>query len=453
MRKPALHPQLPAPSALFRMSALRQALLLASAFVVMTIAAGFIAIAIVSDALTDDIDEQLRVTAQNLVPQIHTGLDAVPGSSLDDDSIGFLTNEDVIQGPMSRDAFDELGYRTAFGDEIGLDDDDWRLLVVSTETGRLAVAVELETISDTISVVTSALGTVLALTVIACLATGLTIGIRAQRRLGRMTATLDSFAAGNLDARIDAKHRRGGRADDLDHAATRIDDTLDRLQSLVEQMRNLSASMAHELKTPLARLRVSIETLAVEVTDTHTQEILAKVLQETDTVIGIFDALLRIAQLDAGARRDRFVTVDLTGLATDMTALYLPVIEGSGRTLHSAIDSAATVRGDRELIGQLIANLLENAIAHTPSGTTIGVQVSSSRLVVWDNGDGIPPADRERILQPFFRTEGAGYGTGLGLATVRAIAELHGASIAIGNNNDTVSSRRGYKIEIQFPSA
>ena len=437
---------------LLRMSALRQSLLLALAFVVMTAIAGYLAVSLISDALIDNIDDQLLGTAQALAAPSAAENAARRAHDDQDQAIGFLSADGEVYGRFSRAAFTELGERSVIGDEIGLEDDTWRLLVVEADGGRLAIATELEPVSETIRIVTSTLGTVLAVTLIACLAIGLAIGLRAQARLHRMLATLDRFASGDLTARTNAENRKVRRPDDLDHAAQRIDETLDRLQALVEQMRDLSANLAHELKTPLARLRVSVEALATNNAALPQPGAIDGLLHETDRVIRIFDALLRIAQLDTGARRDRFVDTDLAALATELASLYRPVIEGSGRTLETSSEGPAIVRGDRDLLSQLIANLLENAIAHTPDGATIGLEVSSDTLTVWDNGPGIPAQQRERVLEPFYRTDTAGEGSGLGLAMVRAIADLHGARIALADGPSASPGRAGLSITVAFPA-
>jgi len=435
---------------LLRMSALRQSLLLALAFVVMTVIAGFLAVSLISDALIDNIDDQLLGTAQALGAPSAAQNAARRAHDDQDQAIGFLAADGEVFGRFSRAAFAELGERSVFGDDVGLEDDDWRLLVVETDGGRLAIATELEPVSETIRIVTSTLGTVLAVTLVACLAIGLAIGLRAQVRLRRMLATLDRFASGDLTARTNAENRKVRRPDDLDHAAQRIDETLDRLQALVEQMRHLSANLAHELKTPLARLRVSVEALATNNAALPQPGAIDGLLDETDRVIRIFDALLRIAQLDTGARRDRFVEVDLATLATELSSLYRPVVEGSGRTLETAIDGPAIVHGDRDLLSQLIANLLENAVAHTPDGSTIGLQVFGKTLTVWDNGPGIAPDERERVLEPFYRTDTAGAGSGLGLAMVRAIVDLHGARITLADGPSASPGRPGLSISVAF---
>ena len=443
---------LSSPGRLWRMSALRQALLLAGAFVVAAVIAGLIGLQIIANALTDDFDERLRALAETIGPESVSS--AAPTHSDDEGDlvVGFLTADGRRTGPLSQRAFAELGARTEQGDEIGLDEeDDWRLIVLQAETGRLAIAAEFDSVNDTLSVVTSALATALALTVIAALITGLLIGSRAQRRLERMTTALDRFANGDLTARIAQQSIGSRNGDDLDHAALQIDQTLDRLQALVEQLRNLSANLAHQLKTPLARLRAMAETTAKTSDPTKSQERLGALVQETDAVIGIFNALLRIAQLDAGARRDRFVEVDLSTLAGEMAALYEPSIESGDRNLVSAIAEDVRVRGDRDLISQAIANLLENAIAHTPSGSSIGLSVSRpGTLTVWDDGLGVPPESRDRLLDPFYRVGDAGQGSGLGLAMVRAIADLHRAEITVTDNEIKEKSRPGFRIEIVF---
>ncbi|RUY93631.1 MULTISPECIES: HAMP domain-containing sensor histidine kinase [unclassified Mesorhizobium] len=281
---------------------------------------------------------------------------------------------------------------------------------------------------------------------------GALLASRVQRRLDGIAATMVDVSHGRLDTRIPLT----GKGDDIDIVSSQVNAALDRLSALVEGMKQVSANIAHDLKTPLNRLQMILDTaseknlsgrkIAAELAEAH-----AESLQINET----FDALLRIAQIEAGARRARFTDVDLGEVLQTIAEIYADVAEDDGKSLSLAQPQETTdrIHGDRELLTQMFANLVENALRHCPSGTTIKLSVArqGERVVagVADNGPGIPAEEREKVFQRLYRLDHSRStsGSGLGLSLVRAIADLHGASITLED------CRPGLAVVVRFPLA
>jgi signal transduction histidine kinase len=242
----------------------------------------------------------------------------------------------------------------------------------------------------------------------------------------------------------------------LDHVAEQINATLARLQKLMANVNQASSDIAHDLKKPIGRLRRKLEDAlrsADSVEDYRGR--VEHALVELDSIVDTFEALLRITQIEAGARKSRFQGIDLGPLLVDVADIYEPVAEEAGDLLECAVPptTRAHVNGDPELLRQLFANLIENAIRHSPKGTSIGVSLAAQGdrhlAVIWDSGPGVPSAERENVFRRLYRLERERTtpGSGLGLSLVAAIAELHGASVALQDN------KPGLRVEVAFPKA
>jgi signal transduction histidine kinase len=257
------------------------------------------------------------------------------------------------------------------------------------------------------------------------------------RRIDAINRTAAQIMEGSLAARIPA--RRHG--DEVDTLATNLNAMLDRIQSLMENLQQVSSDVAHDLRTPLARLRQNLEsarTTATTVEDFRSATDAA--IAETEGLLGTFAALLRIAQVESGSRKAGFASVDLSELFEFVATTFQPVAEDTGQRFLSDIEPGAVITGDRELLLQLVTNLVENAIRHTPPGSTIELRLRREAeevvAVVSDSGPGIPPAEREKVFRRFYRRDASRTtsGSGLGLALVAAIANLHDAKIALSDN-------------------
>ena len=260
---------------------------------------------------------------------------------------------------------------------------------------------------------------------------GAIVGLGPTRRVDAIAATTRGIVEGRLDLRLPVS----GRGDELDRLAADINNMLARIETLVESLRQVSTDIAHDLRTPLARLRQGLEGLG-RAGDTAALERAAEgALAETDAIIATFDALLRIAQIDAGARKARFRCVDLSALAERVADAYGEVAVDAGHRLDVALEPGARVFGDADLLTQALANLVENAITHVPPPGTIRLslvrQAEAVVIDVADDGPGIPEGEREKVFRRLYRLDRSRStpGHGLGLALVASIAELHGARI------------------------
>lgn len=282
------------------------------------------------------------------------------------------------------------------------------------------------------------------------LATGLAgvgfLARRAQERLGRAEAALRRFSDGDLGRRLPVT----GKGDDLDRISAAVNFALARIEELVQTVRQVSTDIAHDLKSPMTRLRQTLEAASIGRSDTAKVAI-HEAIGQADAITETFDALLRIAQIEAGARRARFRALDLADILENVVDAFAPVAEDSGQLVTLSRSGAGPVRGDRELLTQLFANLVENAIGHGATGNEIKISLQTApgdvRAAVADRGPGIPAEERERVLRRFYRLDRSRStpGTGLGMALVKAVADLHGAHLTLRDNEP------GLICELAFP--
>jgi signal transduction histidine kinase len=236
-----------------------------------------------------------------------------------------------------------------------------------------------------------------------------------------------------------ASPRAGG--DEFDRLAGRINAALDRLQELMATIRRVTDDVAHDLRTPLSRLRQRLEAAAASGRDAEARGAVAGAIEECDRILGVFEALLRIAQVEGGGPRASFKPFDLSGVVEAVAEVYGPAAEERRQTLAARVAPGVAAWGDRELATQMLANLVENAVRHGREGGRVEVALDQAPgggavVTVADDGPGIPPAERERVFRRFHRLDAArsSPGTGLGLALAKAIADLHGMSIDLSDN-------------------
>lgn len=314
---------------------------------------------------------------------------------------------------------------------------------------RLSVANDIDWIDDVQEAILSTFAWALIATLILALASGLWLSARFLRGMDAMTRTAASIVAGNLKSRVPISPRN----DDLDQLGRAFNSMLDRLDVLMDSLKQVSNDIAHDLRTPLSRLKQNLDETArgAATKDEMRTGILNATLQ-VDEILATFSALLRIAQIEAGTRRAGFAPVNLSELTMLLVSDYMAVAEDRGQAIRTVVEASVWIEGDRDLLTQLIVNLLENALRHTPDGSevTVALQKAPDGLTLWvaDNGGGVPETERERIFRRFYRLEQSrtSPGSGLGLSLVAAIAELHGASIVALDN------RPGLRVEIRFPS-
>lgn len=226
-------------------------------------------------------------------------------------------------------------------------------------------------------------------------------------------------------------------------------------EALIGSMRQVSADIAHDLKTPIQRVAVILDEITRKTTLSAGQdELLDQALAETERIVKAFQALLELAQIEGGAVRDRFAPVDLQEVAAAVADFLGAEAEERGFPFHYTVADAGpfTVSGDRHLLGQVLANLIGNALRHTPTGSAITVSLSRAddrvMLCVADTGPGIPVAEREKVLRRLYRMEQSRTteGNGLGLSLVAAICNLHGAEFSLEDNAP------GLRVRVVFPA-
>lgn len=272
-------------------------------------------------------------------------------------------------------------------------------------------------------------------TLVLSLAGGVLFAGSALRRVERINRAVHAIMLGDLSRRVPV----GRSNDELTRLAGNINAMLDRIGELMESLRQVTNDIAHDLRTPLGRLRQRIETARMQADPADSRRMLDDAVEQIGDILEAFNALLRIAQIEAGARKAQFNAVDLSDVARTIFEAYDSVAETDGRTLVASIDDGVRIEGDRDLLTQMLANLVENAIRHTPAGSQIALRLKqsddSTLLAVTDTGPGIAETERARVLDRFYRLESSRTtpGSGLGLALVKAIVDLHDASLTLGD--------------------
>lgn len=258
------------------------------------------------------------------------------------------------------------------------------------------------------------------------------------QRLESINRTTMAIVDGNLGQRIPTR----GADDEFDQLAGIINRMLEQIQQLIEGVRNVSNAIAHDLRTPLAELRARLEDILRSKPDREvTLDNLGEAVSDIDRLIGVFNALLRLSEIDSGLRRAGFTRVDLAELAADLTELYAPAAEQKGLRLETQSAFGIQVNGDPFLLAQAVGNLVDNAVKYTPAGGIIRLEITPEgddrlAIAVADNGPGIPEHERGRVTERFYRGDSARGkgGVGLGLSLVQAVARLHGGSLEFADN-------------------
>jgi signal transduction histidine kinase len=322
---------------------------------------------------------------------------------------------------------------------------------------RLLVGRDLEERERLFGIIANAGQWSLALVIVLGLAGGFFVSRRVLNRIEAMTGTAQTIMAGDLAGRLPV----AGTGDELDRLAEHLNAMLERIEALMRGLKEVSDNIAHDLKTPLTRLRNRCEQAlrsAAGVNDYRAA--LESTIAESDDLIRTFDALLMIARAEAGQSRDNMTEFDAAEIARDVGELYEPLADEKGIALTVDAPAAATVRGNRELISQALANLIDNAIKYAgPNGQLNGapaeIVVKAGNdgeriaLSVADRGPGIAEADRGRVVERFVRLEQSRSepGSGLGLSLAAAVARLHGGELKLEDNHP------GLRTTIALPRA
>lgn len=269
-----------------------------------------------------------------------------------------------------------------------------------------------------------------------------------RRMVHDISETSRAIAKGDLSRRL-----RSGGGEEFDELAEVINGMLDRISQLMDGVRQVSNAIAHDLRTPVTRARTRLEdALLYARTAEDMHAAIERATQDLDGIVGVFEALLRIAEIEAGSRRAAFAPIDLTQTLQDMDELYRAVAEERGLLLRTDIVPPLPVLGDRELVQQAVANLLDNALKFSTSGKlirfTAKLEDGVVEILVADRGPGIAEPDRTRATERFYRAEAARStaGSGLGLALVSAVAQLHNGTLRLTDN------RPGLRAVISLPA-
>lgn len=276
-----------------------------------------------------------------------------------------------------------------------------------------------------------------AITVALALAGGLFMSWSTIQKIEAINRTSREIMRGDLSRRVPTT----GTGDDFDQLAQNLNGMLDQIEILMAAIREVSNNIAHDLRSPLTRMRSRLELARLQNPDPDQyRALIDETIAEADTLLSTFNALLRIAEIEAGNRRRAFAEIDLAALVRDAVELYEPVAQERRQTLTARIECDGRVVADSHLLSQTLANLIDNAIKYAPEDSRIIVGLrhcdGGLELSVADNGPGIPTEFRDKVLQRFYRLEHSRStpGSGLGLSLVAAVARLHNARLVLDDN-------------------
>ena len=348
----------------------------------------------------------------------------------------------LAPGVIDRTGWSETVYRRL--DEQDTAEHSALVRVVQLSGGfRLLVGRDLEERGRMREIITAAARGSVALVVVLGLAGGFFVTRRVLRRFDAMTATTQRIMAGDLSERLPV----AGTGDELDRLASNLNDMLDRIEALMLGLKEVSDNIAHDLKTPLTRLRNRCEAALRTANDEpEYRAALESMLDESEGLIRTFDALLMIARAESGHSRDNMKDFDAAEIVRGVGELYEPVAEEKGLSVKVEAADGATIRGNRELLSQALANLVDNAIKYSrPEGEVtealeivLSARPDGDRVLIGvaDHGPGIAEADRARAVERFVRLpqSAAEPGSGLGLSLAAAVARLHGGELRLEDN-------------------
>jgi signal transduction histidine kinase len=328
-------------------------------------------------------------------------------------------------------------------------DGDYLSLTTQLYGGQLTVARSLAQIEALRVVFINILLLSLLPTVLIALSGGLYLARRSKRHVEVIGGTLDDLMNGDLAARVTVGPRW---ADDLVRIGDKVNQMAAAQEAQTQMLRQVSSDIAHDLKTPIQRVAVYLDDMARTVPPASDEgALLGKAQDEVEGIASVFQSLLQIASVESGSPKAHFKPVDLNQLCQTMTEVYEPAASANDQSLVCAVPvEPVQVVGDKNLLGQVLANLVENAMRHTPKGSEIAVSLSKTRgravLEVADNGPGIPKSERENVVRRLYRLDRSRHtpGNGLGLSLVEGVVRLHGGSLTLLDNAP------GLKVRIEF---
>jgi len=442
-------------SPLFRSASLRLAALYTLAFSLSVVALGVVTLLTTRAALTRQfagriasdsaaLAQECRIEGLTGVVQAVRERDATPGA-LD---YGLTSPSGAALAGRLAGARAPIGWSVLTSHRAHEDSERLRVLAVELPGGyRLLVGDDEESID--------ALGGLLlrrfALALGGIVLLGIAGGVGLSRGVHRKIASIDAAAQAIIDGDLSRRVPALGSGDDLDRLAATLNRMLDRIADLMDSLRQVSNDIAHDLRTPLTRLRGRLESALAPAGRAEQRRALEGAMAELDAILGTFAALLRIAQIESGARRSAFCAVDLSALARTVVEAFAPSAEDAGMRLELEAPEPVMVEGDPDLLTQMLVNLVENGLRHAGAAARVGVRCAringSPTILVTDNGPGVPPAERRRLFDRYYRLEASRStpGSGLGLALVAAVAKLHGAEASLHD------AEPGLEARVAFP--
>lgn len=428
--------------------------LVALAFSAATLAIGAVAYEVTHEALEEQLDHRVAVETRALAAEARAnGIAAVADAiRLREDARNEASLDYLLVDRTGRTIAAtiipltpvEPGYREHFDFRRGDDTDVGQALGTSLPGGMLVVVAD----RRDLAAIDRTLASLFATALVAMLALGIgaavLVGWLTRHRLSRIDATAQAIIAGNLTQRVP----RDGSNSEFDRLAATLNRMLDRIAALMDNLRQVSTEVAHDLRTPLTRLCNQLDRAAAGDPDA-----IDAARCQADELLEIFAALLRIAEVEGLAERRVLAPIDLSALLDDMAETYRPDFEAGGHHLTTAIVLGLHVEGDRRLLAQALSNLLENTLRHTPAGTTARLSARPTQVgievTLEDDGPGVNAIDAGRLFQRFARGEASRTteGHGLGLALVRAIAVGHGGDAILSQSDD------GFGVILRLPGS
>ncbi len=315
---------------------------------------------------------------------------------------------------------------------------------------HLLVGRDVYDLEETQALIATTLAWGLAMTMVMALVGGVFMSRSMTRRIETINQTCRDIIYGDLSRRIPTRNS----GDDFDQLVGNLNRMLDQIEGLMHGVRQVTDNIAHDLRSPLARLRNRLEQLKDAGSGPPlSHDTLEQAIAEADGLLATFGALLRIGRIEAGSREEGFAEVPLEELLRDVAELYEPLAEEKDQGLRLELQSGVAIRGDRDLLFQAFANVLDNAIKYTPVGGAIELRLQgdarAAQVLVADSGPGIPPEFREKVFQRFCRLEASRTtpGNGLGLSLVAAVAALHRGEVQLDENAP------GLRVLLLFPGA
>jgi signal transduction histidine kinase len=385
----------------------------------------------IDQSIADEMDEMSsKENLAQLIPQRISGRTAFRYGLFAENGLLIAGN---IAGARPPEGWFQLQSNESAPEDMG---DSFRALSRRVDAGWLVVATDTDDLENITSALLLAYGATLVLTALLAIFGGKWLARVFASRLDHLAATADDIAQGHIQKRMPVS----AKSDEFDRLSLALNHMLDRNTFLLEQQRQITNDMAHDLRIPLTRLQQKLE-----------QGQLEEARSDTSAMMDIVGSLLRITELEEDGRTRILPLVNLQDVVAGVSDAYRPIFEEGARTLIIRNSAKVEVRGDAQLLSQLLSNLLENVLHHTPAGSRADVSVDAAEtgfaLSVTDNGPGVPEEETDNIFARFHRlqTSRATTGHGLGLSLVKAIAAYHHANCEARNLNP------GLVVTVHFP--